>query len=130
MKKSIDFKVGDKSYSLMFNTKALAAAERSIGRSLVFMLGQVMVNPSMGNAINIDFTVACLKAGIQDQPKDFDAYDFIDAYCEQGGNLDELNAYIFEAIVASGLFTKGDSKATEKAIQAYRKVLAPLESKA
>ena len=130
MKKSIDFKVGDKSYSLMFNTKALAAAERSIGRSLVFMLGQVIVNPAMGNAINIDFTVACLNAGIQDKPKDFDAYDFIDAYCEQGGNLDELNAYIFEAIVASGLFTKGDSKATEKAIQAYRKVLAPLESKA
>lgn len=130
MKKSIDFKIGDKSYSLMFNTKALAAAERSIGRSLVFMLGQVIVNPAMGNAINIDFTVACLNAGIQDKPKDFDAYDFIDAYCEQGGNLDELNAYIFEAIVASGLFTKGDSKATEKAIQAYRKVLAPLESKA
>lgn len=130
MKKSIDFKVGDKSYSLMFNTKALAAAERSIGRSLVFMLGQVMVNPSMGNAINIDFTVACLNAGIQDKPKDFDAYDFIDSYCEQGGNLDELNAYIFEAIIASGLFIKGDSKATEKAIQAYRKVLAPLESKA
>ena len=130
MKKSIDFKVGDKSYSLMFNTKALAEAERSIGRSLVFMLGQVIVNPAMGNAINIDFTVACLNAGIQDKPKDFDAYDFIDSYCEQGGNLDELNAYIFEAIVASGLFTKGDSKATEKAIQAYRKVLAPLESKA
>lgn len=130
MKKSIDFKVGDKTYSLMFNTKALAAAERSIGRSLVFMLGQVIVNPAMGNAINIDFTVACLNAGIQDKPKDFDAYDFIDSYCEQGGNLDELNAYIFEAIVASGLFTKGDSKATEKAIQAYRKVLAPLESKA
>lgn len=130
MKKSIDFKCGGKPCSLMFNTKALAAAERSIGRSLVFMLGQVMVNPAMGNAINIDFTVACLNAGIQDKPKDFDAYDFIDAYCEQGGNLDELNAYIFEAIVASGLFTKGDSKATEKAIQAYRKVLAPLESKA
>lgn len=130
MKKSIDIKVGDKTYSLMYNTKALAEAERSIGRSLVFMLGQVIVNPAMGNAINIDFTVACLNAGIQDKPKDFDAYDFIDSYCEQGGNLDEFNAYIFEAIVASGLFTKGDSKATEKAIQAYRKVLAPLESKA
>lgn len=130
MKKSIDIKIGDKTYSLMYNTKSLAQAERSIGRSLVFMLGQVMVNPAMGNAINIDFTVACLNAGLQDKPKDFDAYDFIDAYCEQGGNLDELNAYIFEAIVASGLFTKGDSKATEKAIQTYRKVLAPLESKA
>lgn len=130
MKKSIDIKAGDKTYSLMYNTKALAQAERSIGRSLVFMLGQVIINPAMGNAINIDFTVACLNAGIQDKPKDFDAYDFIDSYCEQGGNLDELNAYIFEAIVASGLFTKGDSKATEKAIQTYRKVLAPLESKA
>lgn len=130
MKKSIDIKTGDKTYSLMYNTKALAQAERSIGRSLVFMLGQVIINPAMGNAINIDFTVACLNAGIQDKPKDFDAYDFIDSYCEQGGNLDELNAYIFEAIVASGLFTKGDSKATEKAIQTYRKVLAPLESKA
>ncbi len=130
MKKSVEVKIGEKSYSLMFNTKALAAAERSIGRSLVFMLGQVVVNPAMGNAINIDFTVACLNVALQDKPKDFDPYDFIDAYCEEGGTLDELNAYIFEAIVASGLFTKGDSKTTEKAIETYRKVLTPLESKA
>ena len=129
MKKSVEVKIGEKSYSLMFDTKALAVAERSIGRSLVFMLGQVVMNPAMGNAINIDFTVACLNASLQDKPKDFDPYNFIDDYCEAGGTLDELNAHIFEAIVASGLFTKGDSKTTEKAIETYRKVLIPLESK-
>lgn len=129
MKKSIDFKVGEKSYSLMFNSRALAQVERSIGRSLIYMLGQIQINPAIANAVNIDFTAAGLKAGLQDKPKDFDAYDFIDAYCEDGA-LDDLNAYIFEAVIASGLFTKGDQKVVEMAVQAIHNLMKPLESKA
>lgn len=129
MKKSIDFKCGGKPCSLMFNTKALAEVERSIGRSLIFMLGQIQVNPAMANAVNIDFTVAGLKAGLQDKPKSFNAYDFIDEYCENGA-LDDLNAYIIEAMFASGLFTQGDQTVTEQAVQAIQSLMEPLASKA
>ena len=109
MKKAITFKMGEKEYSLMFNTKALAEMERlNHGRSIMLIMGSMLRNSAAAySTLNLDFTLAGLKAGLQNMPRDTDYYDFIDRYCENSGSIDDLNGYILKAIVASGLFTQG-----------------------
>lgn len=116
MKKAISFKLGDKEYSLMFNTRALAEMERlNHGRSIMLIMGSMLRNSAAAyNNLNLDFTLAGLKAGLQGMPKDTDYYDFIDRYCSEEGSIDDLNGYILKAIVASGLFTQGGQKEEEE----------------
>ena len=116
MKKAISFKMGDKDYSLMFNTRALAEMERlNHGRSIMLIMGSMLRNSAAAyNNLNLDFTLAGLKAGLQGMPKDTDYYDFIDSYCEESGSIDDLNGYILKAIIASGLFTQGGQKEEEE----------------
>lgn len=116
MKKAITFKMGEKEYSLMFNTRALAEMERlNHGRSIMLIMGSMLRNSAAAyNNLNLDFTLAGLKAGLQDMPKDTDYYDFIDRYCEESGSIDDLNGYILKAIVASGLFTQGGQREEEE----------------
>lgn len=116
MKKAISFKMGDKDYSLMFNTRALAEMERlNHGRSIMLIMGSMLRNSAAAyNNLNLDFTLAGLKAGLQDMPKDTDYYDFIDRYCSEEGSIDDLTGYILKAIIASGLFTQGGQKEEEE----------------
>lgn len=116
MKKAITFKMGEEEYSLMFNTKALAEMERlNHGRSIMLIMGSMLRNSAAAySTLNLDFTLAGLKAGLQNMPKDTDYYDFIDRYCENSGSIDDLNGYILRAIVASGLFTQGGRKEEEE----------------
>lgn len=108
MKKAITFKMGEKEYSLMFNTKALAEMERlNHGRSIMLIMGSMLRNSAAAWPLNLDFTLAGLKAGLQNMPQDTDYYDFIDRYCENSGSIDDLNGYILKSIVASGLFYTG-----------------------
>lgn len=116
MKKAISFKLGDKEYFLMFNTRALAEMERlNHGRSIMLIMGSMLRNSAAAyNNLNLDFTLAGLKAGLQNMPKDTDYYDFIDRYCEESGSIDDLNGYILKALISSGLFTQGGQKEEEK----------------
>lgn len=116
MKKAITFKMGEKEYSLMFNTKALAEMERlNHGRSIMLIMGSMLRNSAAAySTLNLDFTLAGLKAGLQNMPRDTDYYDFIDRYCENSGSIDDLNGYILKAIVASGLFTQGGRREEEE----------------
>ena len=41
---------------------------------------------------------------------DIEKMDFVDMYCENGGNIGELAKYIVDAVVESGLFTQGTPK--------------------
>ena len=71
MKKAITFKMGEKEYSLMFNTKALAEMERlNHGRSIMLIMGSMLRNSAAAySTLNLDFTLAGLKAGLQNMPK-------------------------------------------------------------
>lgn len=121
MKKTVDVNIGDKTYTLMFNSAALCQVERSIGRSLTWILGAAKEHPEEVAAHfgTIDFTVAALKAGLQDPPKNgkdgaFDPFAFIDDYCYSGGTLEDLNVKIMHAIMASTCFTAGTAETVEK----------------
>ena len=104
MKKAIEFEQGNKKYTLMFSIRSLAGMERSLGRSILYLLASGI--KGIVNQANIDFTAAGIKHGLQELG-DKDPYDWIDEFCEAGGTLDEINGHIIEAITASGLFTKG-----------------------
>lgn len=112
MKEPIEIKMGEKTYELMYTVRSLEKFETYLGTSLF----AVMAGTLAGNVLNlvqgatIHFIVSGLKAGILNQPKDFDVYDFVDEYCDQGGNLGELAGYITQAIEISGLFTVGTSR--------------------
>ncbi len=109
MKKSVNLKIGDKTFTLCFTIKALSELERLEGRSLILLINALVSNPGgFMNLMTVDFLVHALNAGLVDKPKDFDAYDFIDAYCAQEDvTLDDLMEGVLKGILASGLFTMG-----------------------
>lgn len=111
MIKGTTFKIGDKQYNISFNIRELAQMERDIGRSITSICGQGIDN--LLSRTDIDVTVAGLKNGVLYKMgvKPFEAtdkaYDLIQAYCDEGGTIDRINALLFNAIHASGLFIPG-----------------------
>ena len=110
MKKDITFTQGPRTYSISFNIRTLAELERSIGRSLLFMYSSG--GAGMIRQCDIHFTANALKNGLKDIG-DRDPYDVIDEYCDNGGTLDFLNGYIFNAINETGFFIKTAGAAVE-----------------
>lgn len=104
MKKAIEFEQGKKKYTFMFSIRSLAGMERSLGRSILYLLTSGL--KGIVSQATIEFTAAGVKYGLQELG-DKDPYDWIDEFCEEGGTLDDINGHIIEAITASGLFTKG-----------------------
>ena len=98
MKKDVIFTQGPRTYSISFNIRTLAELERSIGRSLLFMYSSG--GAGMIRQCDIHFTANALKYGLKDIGNR-DPYDVIDEYCDNGGTLDFLNGYIFNAITKS-----------------------------
>ena len=119
MKKAVDLNIGEKTYTLMFNTHALAQVERKVNFSLTQMMSLAEKNPVAvtAHAITIDFAAAALDAGLQDKPKDFDAYDFIDMFCADGGTLADLQESILKAMVYSCCFTKGTQERVDEMVK-------------
>lgn len=123
MKKSVTLHVKDRDYTLEFTVKTLAQLERSLGgRSLTFMLELVNTNPVYASNFNIDFVKNALECGIKEKDKGFDGYDFIDAYCEKG-DLSDLTAKVMEALLITGLFTKGTPASVQKHLAQIKKVI-------
>ncbi len=123
MKKSVTLHVKDKDYTLEFTVKSLASLERSLGgRSLTFMLELVNTNPVYASNFNIDFVKNALECGIKEKDKGFDGYDFIDAYCEKD-DLSDLTAKVMEALLITGLFTKGTPASVQKYLAQIKKVI-------
>lgn len=104
MKKATTFDVNGKQYTLLFTNRSLAMMERSIGRSLLSIMtgGQLAILQAM----TISTVAAGIKYGLQELG-DKDPYDFIDELCDAGSSIDEISAYIIEALLKTGLFTKG-----------------------
>lgn len=125
MKKNIEFESAGKKYSLLYTIKSLQGVERFTGRSLVLLIEQLLTNPAAANQVNITFTVGGIQYGLQGQNKDFDAYEWVDKFCDNGGVLNDLNSYILQGILATGLFTRGTAKETEALMQTVSKLLSP-----
>ena len=110
MKKTIEIKFNKKTYELCYTIKSLAMMERLINKSITYIFSSGVDN--LVKQANIDFTVAGLVAGLNLKSQD-DAYDFVDEFCQAGGNLDELNGKIIEAVIATGLFIQGTAAPSE-----------------
>ena len=126
MQNAIGFKNGDRECKLLFNILTLKDMEQELGYSL-----NLLFTPNLTLTLRlatIYFTQLGIKYGLQDkEPEDKDPYEFIQRYCDNGGSLDTLNAYILAAIDATNLFTEGQ---TTKLMEEVRKVLEQAKKKA
>lgn len=117
MKKATTFEVNGKKYTLMYNNRSLANLERSIGRSILSIMGGSATD--MVRNMTIDVMAASIKYGLQDMPDGKDPYDMLDEICDNGYNLDALGGKIIEAWLETGFFTAGTpnrkATATKKA---------------
>lgn len=118
MKKTTEIKFNKKTYELCYTIKSLAMMERLINKSITYIFSSGVQN--LVRQANIDFTVAGLVAGLNLNSQD-EAYDFVDSYCQAGGNLDELNGKIIEAVVATGLFTQGMAPNNQESVPKKQK---------
>lgn len=118
MQEAVSFKNGDRECKLLFNIRTLKDMELELGHSL-----NLLFTPNLALTLRlttINFTQLGIKYGLQDKnPEDADPYEFIQKYCDNGGSLDTLNAYILTAIDVTNLFTEGQTTNLE----AIRKVL-------
>lgn len=125
MKESITFKNGDRICRLLFTIRSLKEMEQELGFSL-----NLLFTPNLALTLRlctIQFTQLGIKYGLQDkEPEDADPYEFILAFCDNGGTLDTLNAHILAAIDATNLFTEGRTANLEE----IRKVLETAKAKA
>ena len=115
MKESIKFNNGARECEFLFNIRSLKEMEQELGFSLNLLFTP---NVALGlRLMTIHFTQLGVKYGLQDkQPEDKDPYEFIERYCDSGGTLDTLNAYILAAIDATNLFTEGPAAKREELI--------------
>ena len=118
MKESITFKNGDRICRLLFTIRSLKEMEQELGFSL-----NLLFTPNLALTLRlctIQFTQLGIKYGLQDkEPEDADPCEFIQAFCDDGGTLDTLNAHILAAIDATNLFPEGPAAKRDE----IRKVL-------
>ena len=113
MKKDTVFNIGKKEYSIAFTNRDLAKMERSIGRSLLSMFGGT--GNHLVEAMTIDVMASAVVCGVKDLGKE-DPYDFIQRYCDEGGDIDSFGGIVLDALLATGLFTRGKAaRKVEKA---------------
>lgn len=127
MQESINFKNGDRECRLLFNIRTLKELEQELGYSLNMLFTP---NPALTLRLTtINFTRLGIKYGLQDKkPEDADEYDFIQRYCDNGGSLDTLNAFIMAAIDATNLFTEGQTTPIEEIRKVLEKAKAETET--
>lgn len=109
MRQYRELRIKDKKYKLIFTVRSLAEMENLLGSPLFAIIAAAAMLPPEQriNLISIKFVWAGLQAGLVDMPEKFDAYDFIDKFCNAGGNLGDLSAEVIQAIIDSGIFTVG-----------------------
>ena len=127
MKKTVVFKIGKEKHELLFTIKSIAKMEKAYGQSITRFLqgifgavvtvdenGKTKVDTSYQDKIgDVDFIKCGLECGLVGKIDNFDAYEFIDKYCANGGILIELFNYIVEALLETGLFIKGVANTPE-----------------
>lgn len=101
MKENVVLKAGNNEYTFVFDIRALANMERSIGRSILSIVSAGAVNTI--RSLSIDVIAAGVKYGMKGTD-DEDPYDIIDEMCEAGATIDEIGGKILEALYKTGLF--------------------------
>ena len=104
MKKTVEFTIENKTYELMFNIKSLALLERKLNKSITYLFAAGA--KELVKQIDIGFTVSALQVGLNLSSVD-EAYTVVENFCADGNDIDQMNAYIIQAVIATGLFTRG-----------------------
>lgn len=110
MKKTVEIKVDNKTFELMFNIQKLMILEKRIGQSITYLFSKG--SDYLVKSLDIGFTNYSLQIGLN--ISEDEAFNLIDEYCNEGGTIDLLNGKIMESILATGLFTMGTVKTQEK----------------
>lgn len=113
MKDPVVLKAGNNEYTFVFDIRALANVERSIGRSILSIVSAGAVNTI--ESLSIDVVAASVKYGMKGV-EDKDPYDIIDEMCEAGATIDKIGGTILNALYKTGLFLKlpDEKPATQK----------------
>ena len=101
----IDFEVGNKTYKLRLNTRAIVLLEKSLGCSPLMIFGADLNNPTIPS-----FTAmtSILHAALQQYQHGIsvnDAYDLFDEYMEEHTSTDFIQV-IMKLYEASGIIPK------------------------
>lgn len=108
----IDFEVGNKTYKLRLNTRAIVLLEKQLGCNPLTIFG------TEGDTVpTVTTMVAILHASLQQYNHGFtlnDAYDLFDNYLEEGKSAVDFIPVIMEIYKASGILPK-DAKEEEEA---------------
>ncbi|SEJ60295.1 hypothetical protein SAMN05660742_111128 [Propionispira arboris] len=100
MKKTVQIKIDGKEKTIYFDIRRLAKLEQDIGTSILGVFRGGVVQKA-----NINFTVAGLRNGLTENISVDEAFDTIEACCNAGSDIDEINSKLIEAILETGLFT-------------------------
>ncbi|MDD2960284.1 MAG: hypothetical protein PHR92_17520 [Lachnospiraceae bacterium] len=104
MVKSVTVTINNKTQAMAFNIKRLAKFEQYIGKSLFFVMSTGGILKSM----DINFTLAGVATALNKELTLDEAAELVQAHCDGGGLLDDINDGIYRAIIASGLFVKNE----------------------
>jgi hypothetical protein len=102
----IDFEVGNKTYKLRLNTRAIVLLEKNIGCNPLSIFGFDENNPIIPPVTTM---VAILHAALQQYQHGIninDAYDIFDAYLDEGKAPTDFLSVIIEIFQASGIMPK------------------------
>lgn len=116
MKESVKILAGEKTYDLYFDIGDMRNMEREINRSILSLYTEGLLRN-----ITIDVIVAAIRYGIHDEKHgkrtDEECYDIVQAFCDAGGDIDNMAGAVINAFLKSGLFghyPKEKNKETEK----------------
>lgn len=109
MVKGITVTINNRAQAMAFNIKRLAKFEQYIGKSLFFAMSTGGILKSM----DINFTLAGVATALDKELSLDEAAELVQAHCDGGGLLDDINDGIYRAIIASGLFVKQDGTANK-----------------
>lgn len=120
MKEQITLKIGAKQYPLYLTIGDMRLLERGINRSILsVMTGGLQ---AILEQINIDCLIELVRYGVHDEKhgrrSDDECYDFLQAYCDDGHDLDEVTGLFIQAIWNTGLYvntakTRKNAQTTE-----------------
>ncbi len=116
MKEMVKLPAGEKTYDLYFNLGDMRKMEREINRSILSLYTDGLLRN-----VTIDVIVAAVRYGIHDEKhdkrSDEECYDIIQAFCDAGGDVDNLAGAVINAFLKSGFFghyPEGKNTETEK----------------
>lgn len=95
-----DFEVGNKTYQLRLNTRAVITLEKKLNKNPIL----VFINPETKNTPTIEQMLIILEVALKDKHPDVDACEVFDEWLAEGHIFGEFSRVIIDLYRLCGLF--------------------------